>query len=299
MNWFSLSLLAPLCWGFSNVLDAALRRHFIQDDYVLTWGYSFFRWPVVLGLIALFGFEFPGQGVGWMMLSAGFLWTVMFVPYFQALEREETTRVALFLQTLSLFTLLLAYWMLDETLTSQQLFAFVLILIGGTLAGLKRLKGLWRFSSGFVLIVIACFFWALSDVWFKQYAVEFETFAGAYTIFLMGSALTCFLFMGSSRIRKGIQRDFGKLPLSGWAMLAVSLVVSMAGSMAFAYALTLGKVALTAVFTETQPLFVFFFSGLLAFFFPWVDKEDLSAHAVAIKATSLVVMGVGLFYLYF
>lgn len=297
--WFFLSLLAPLCWGLANILDATLRRHFIRNDFVLTWVYAFFRWPVFVALFLVYGFEFPNPEAGWGMLFAGSLWTLMFVPYFQALKREEPTRIALFLQTLSLFNFLLAFLILEETLTGQQAVAFLLILLGGVLAAVKHFKGLWRFSSGFFLMLLACFFWALSDVLFKKYSGDFSNFGTAFGLFLMGSSLTSLVLPFSPRVRRGILTEMPRMKGSGWLLLSVALALGITGSFAFAYALLLGKVALTSIFTESQPLFVFFFTIVLSRFFKWVDPEDLSTHAVIFKVLSLVFIGLGLVLLYF
>jgi hypothetical protein len=114
----------------------------------------------------------------------------------------------------------------------------------------------------------------------------------------MGSALISFLFTFSARIRRGIKSEFPRLKGEGWALMGLSIGVSIMGSMAFSYALLIGKVALTAVFTESQPLFVFFFSVVLSRFFKWADKEDLSAHALTFKGLALAFIGLGLVLLY-
>lgn len=297
--WLFLSIFAPACWGFTNVLDGALRRHFIQDDYALTFAYAFIRLPLVVGLWAVFGFEFPSMnGAGWGMVFAGMLWTIMFIPYLQALEREETTRVALFLQTLGLFTYLLAYVLLEETLDLHQNLAFILILGGGVLAALKKSKTRWQFSSGFFLTLFACFFWGLSDVLFKAYELYFTEFWPAFSLFLFGSTLTSLPLLLKSSVRKTVKTLPSHMNRTGWLLMLLSVGISVIGSTSFAYALTLGKVALTSVFIQGQTLFVFLFTLILSRFFNWVDPEDLSLHSLLFKGLALLIIGIGLVLLY-
>ena len=84
-----------------------------------------------------------------------------------------------------------------------------------------------------------------------------------------------------------------------WFLQISSVFFGILGSLAFAYALTTGKIALTAVLIETQPLFVVFFSLLLSRLSRDFDPEELVKEAILFKGLSLVVITLGLIYLYF
>lgn len=301
MTWLLLALLAPLCWALANVIDTIMRRRFVQDDYAIMWGYAMFRLPLVLLLIALFGFEFPSNGVGWMMLGVGMLWTLAFIPYFRALEVEEPSRVILFLQLLSVFTLVFGFLILEEKLEGRQAVAFMILLAGGILAGIKHAKGVWRFSGyAFLLMLIASFFWAIADVVFKLLSADFDRFIPSFTLFFLGSFLPgpIMLLVPGMRRKVGQWWDWRKLPAQAWGLTLMTLVMGAGGAFSFAYALVLGKVALTSVLTDVQPLFVFLLTVGLARFFKSIDPEDVSRSALFVKGLSFAVILVGLWVLY-
>lgn len=300
MTWLLLALLAPLCWALANVIDTVMRRRFVCDDHALMWGYATFRLPLVLLLIALFGFEFPANGVGWMMLGVGMLWTLAFIPYFRAIEVEEPSRVILFLQLLSVFTLVFGFLILGEKLEGRQAAAFVILLTGGVLAGIKQTKGVWRFSGkAFVLMLVASFFWSISDVVFKLLSSDFNRFIPSFTLFFLGSFVPGPLMLLVPGMRRKAWRWWRKLPAQAWGLTALTLVMGNIGAISFAYALVLGKVALTSVLTDVQPLFVFLLTVGLARFFKSIDPEDVSRSALIFKGLSFAVILAGLWVLYF
>lgn len=301
MTWLLLAIAAPLCWSVSNVIDTVMRRRFIQDDAALMWTYATFRLPLVLLLFAWFGFEFPDQGVGWMMMAVGSLWTLAFIPYFRALQIEETSRVILFLQFLSVFSFGFAYFILGEALTAQQGVAFIVLLGGGVLAGVKKWKGIWRFSrAAFGLMMGASFLWAFADVMFKQLSFSFEEFVPAFTLFFLGSFVPGPLLLLVPTMRRKVRKIFdGELPMRAWGLIALTLVIGNIGSIVFAYALILGKVSLTAVLSDLQPLFVFFLVLGISPFFKTVDPEDISRHALVFKGLSILMITAGIILLYY
>jgi len=297
-EWLFFALASPLLWAFTYILDSAVRRCHIKNEWVMTWVASVIRLPIILLFFIFFGFEFPGWfGVG--MILAGLLWTLMFVPYLKALELEEASRVALFISLLPIFAFIFGTLLLGETLTSSQGVAFVLIFFGGALAAIKRLKGLWHFSRAFWLMLVASAFWALSDVLFKQFSVEFSGFMPAFALFLAGGILTGVLLPLSPSIRRALKTfSHTKISPKAWAMLLASSLIGIMGSLSFAYALIIGKVALTSVLAQIQPLFVFIFTLLLSRFLKDVSPEEVTPRDLFFKGASFVMIGVALIYLY-
>jgi drug/metabolite transporter (DMT)-like permease len=299
-EWFFFALISPFLWAFTNVLDSAVRRNFIKNDYYMMWVSAFLRLPVILIIIAIYGLELPGFIPTIAMIFGGLLWTSMFIPYLRALNYEETSRVALFMQTIAIFTLLLGYLILGESLDPKQLIAFILILLGGTLAGVKQMQSKWHFSKAFWLILVASFFWSASDIIFKYFEADYASFINAFNLFLIGSFLTSIISLAIPSIRKEIKKVKTKeVPTKAWVIQVTSLIFAISGSMTFAYALTLGKVALTSVIIQTQPLFVLLIASTLAYIIPEIPKEDFSKKALLFKALSFATITFGLVVLYY
>jgi drug/metabolite transporter (DMT)-like permease len=298
-NWLFFALLAPFLWGMANVIDGALRRHFVRSDMALTWMMAFLRLPFVIAFFLAFGIEIPSISVILFMFLAGILWTFPFIFYYKAIEAEDPSRIALLLQLTPLFTLLIAFFAIQETLTANQGIAFILLVIGGAVAATKRLKGAWRLSKAFFLMVLATFLWASSDVLFKKFELSFSSFLTAFAIYFFGSFLVSAILMSYPHGRQKILKHFTKLPVRAWLMIVSTAVVGVGGSMTFAYALTLGKASLTSVIIGIQPLFVLGLGLLLAPFIREIRKEDLSKRALLLKGISFILILIGLVFLEF
>ena len=187
--------------------------------------------------------------------------------------------------------------MIGETLNVSQIVAFVLILSGSVLAAFKKRESKWHFSQAFVLILIADVLWSIGDVMFKKYAGDFPNFWAAFYVELLGSSLlggVIFLMPKYRAILKGF-----KLPAVGWNLLLLSAVFGTLGSLFFAYALTLGKAALTIVIVGLQPLFALISGLVLHKFISEVPRDSVKREDLFIKTSSFVLIILGFTYLYF
>lgn len=295
--WLFFSILSPVLWALGNVNDSALRRHFMKNDFVLTLAFALMRLPVALVLLVIFG---EGLVFGWPVVAmsiAGILWVLPFVLYYKALEFEETSRVILIIQFLPVFILILAAILIGERLDAHQLIAFVLILAGSVMAAVKKIESGWRFSKAFVLIVLASLGWALADVIFKKYAVYFSSFWQAFAVDIFASSLFGLILFILPRFKNDV-RSFCKFPVKGWTLFLISAVAGTIGSLAFSYALTLGKASLTAVIVGIQPLVVFVFAYMLNKIVKEIPKESLTKRDLLLKGFSLILICAGLYYLY-
>ena len=284
-------------WGLANPVDAALRRNWIKDDLLLTSVFAITKLPVAIGLLALFG---QGLVFGWpffWMFCQGLLWMLAFIFYYRAMQIEEVSRVVLLLQFQPILMLLLSMMVIGEGLNMSQLVAFVLILFGSVLAALKKTNSKWHFSKAFVLVMIANLMWAVADIMFKKFAVYFPNFWSAFGVDLLGSSLFGGLLFFLPKYRT-LFSGF-KLSVKGWNLIFVSATFGTFGSLAFAYALTLGNAALTSVITALQPLFALLSGLILSRFVSEIPRDSVKKEDLLIKGVSFVLILWGLIYLYF
>lgn len=297
-SWLLFSILAPLGWGLSNVIDSVVRRHLIQDDLISTWFLGIIRIPLVLILVFIFGLTVPhNTGTVIWMIGASFFWMFPFIFYYKAIAFEEPSRVALLLESLPVFTAVVAYFAIGEVLSEHQLIAFLLILLGNILASVKKFAGVWKFSRALWLILIGTGFWAISDVFFKKFEPGFSTFWQAFIVYSAGESFFSLILTGMPSVRKKIGHFLGKLKPRDWILILFNQLLGMGASLAFAYALTLGKASLTAVVIGLQPLFVFIIGLVLVYFIPRVMREEVSRKILLMKGASLVLIIAGLIML--
>ena len=294
-TWLIFSILAPCLWGLSNVIDGAVRRHYVKHDMAMTWFLSATRLPVIIVFFLVFSVKIPANTSNLLfMLLGGILWIFPFVFYYKAVEFEEISRIALLGQMTPIFVALISYFALNEVLTLNQWLAFILILTAGTIASLNKTEGKWRFSKAFWLLMLATFMWASSDVIFKKFEPGFNGFFSAFFFYFCGSFLLAIFMPLMKKSRAVLAKYFLKKDSKMWTLLILDQIFGISGSMAFAYALTLGKASLTAVFIGTQPLFAFIFGLILIRFVPEVTRESVSRRSLVIKGISFVLIIIGL-----
>lgn len=299
MNWLLFSIGAPVLWALTNVLDAAVRRYYVKSDLALMWSMAFIRLPLVLVFFWAGGFGAPRPDVILWMMLGGMLWIFPFHFYFQSIEKEDPSRVALFLQLIPVFAFLIAFFFIQETLSLQQGVAFLILMMGGFLAAFKKGEDQWHFSRAFLWIGLASLLWAASDVIFKAFVHEFDHLLTAYAYYFGGGGLVVMLLLFFKKYRQTILKSFLGLSKRGWIILIVTDSIGVLGSLFFAYALGLGKVSLTTVIVGIQPLLVILFNRLLAPVIPEVDKESLEPNERKIKWIAFVIIIAGLILLNF
>ena len=295
--WFFAALASPLLWAFTNVADAGIRQNYVRSDLAMTWYVALVRLPIAILIIAILANHDIWTLDSLYMLLAGLAWTAPIMFYFRAIKSEDPSNIALLVQMLPIYTLLIAFILLDEILSTTQLTAFVFILVGGGLAALKRLGQKWHFSSAFWWITLANVMWATSDVLFKMLETRFENFWIAFALYFLGGTLLVFLIPLLPNRKNLIFRHFKGIPLKIWGLMTFSNLMGFSGSLTFAYALTLGKASLTAVMLGFQALFAFIFGLFLYKIFPGMPRETLKKDKILIKGLSLIIILTGLAYL--
>ena len=296
-EWIFFTILAPILWACSNVIDTGVRRNYVGSDSALTWFFCAIRLIPVIVLIFIFGYQFEINSSFWLIFFAGIFWTVPFYFYYKALNSEETSRVVLFMQTLPIVTFIIAAVFFGERLGMNQLIAFVLIFIGSLFAAVKKIETKWKVSVAFFLIFLSVVGWSVSDVVFKYISPNFHSFWEAMIVYLAGGSLPAFLlFLFPSQSKKVFSHLKG-VPRIGWFLMSLSFFIGVGGSVSFAYALTLGSVSLSSVIIGIQPLFVFIFGHIFSRIFSAIPREPLDAFGLLSKACALVFVLVGLWYL--
>jgi len=176
MSWLVFALCGPILWAISTHLDKYLvERYFKDTDVVVLLILTALMGVVLMPIIAWFEpavFQRDWLSIGLMALS-GLFYMGGITFYLRALQGHEASMVAPFFQSSSLFGAALAYLILGETLTGQQLLGGALI-ISGVLSvsigrGPRRERFHWKLAA---LMLCAGFILSLSILIFKAFAVR-------------------------------------------------------------------------------------------------------------------------------
>ena len=205
MSWLVFALCGPVLWAISVHLDKYLvERYFKDADVIVLLIFTALMGLVLMPIIAWFEpgvFHRDGLSIGLMALS-GLFYMSGITFYLRALQGHEASMVAPFFQSSPLFGAALAYLVLGETLTGQQLLGGALI-ISGVLSvsigsGPKRERFRWQLAA---LMLCAGFVLSLSTLIFKAFAVKDEFWATTFWMFA-GEALFGVAFLCIGRYRR-------------------------------------------------------------------------------------------------
>jgi uncharacterized membrane protein len=304
-NWFLISLISPIVLSIVNHADKyLLSKHFKGKGIGSILLFSCLFSIIVLPIVLLVGDAevlniAPLEAV--FLLFIGMLNPIAFYLYLKALNDEETSVVIPLLQMIPIFAYFLGYPILGEILTTQQLLASLLIILGIAILSLdfdidNRISIKKR---ALLLIALSSFFFALHDVLFKSLVISDGSFLvstfwqytgltifGIFVLLFHPVYRAQFLDVFKSRNYKVVYINIG------------SEILYIIGNLANNFATLLAPVALVLVVSSYQPLFVFAIGILLTLVLPSISVEKITLKHLVQKLLSIIIIIIGSYFLY-
>ena len=303
MHWFFIAILGPLFWSVANHTDKFLLEKFFKGGgtavlMLFSTIFAVFVLPILYIVHpAVFNLSFFHLCA---LVITGILNAISIYLYLRSLEKDEATVVVPLFQLNPVFAYILGYFFLGEMLTTQQLIAGIIVIMGALIIsfevneenrfGLKKHVALYMTLSSFLL--------ALNHVIFKVIALEISfipaTFWSYFGYFLVGVAI----FSISPKHRGDFLALFknNKGPVLG--ANALTEVLTIAGNMFISYATLLAPIGLVFLVYPYQPVFVFAIGVLLTKFAPHIATEKISGRHLFHKIAAILVVFIGSYFLY-
>lgn len=294
--WLLYAFLGPVCWAISVHIDKYLvDRYFRACDTAVLMLFTALIGLAVLPVIWWFvpGVFAPPLKAIAVMTASGVMYMASMLFYLKAIQSEEASVVAPMFQLTTIFSFLLAWLLLGETLTLNSGLGAALILGGVVFVSLDANFRFTAIKPSVVGGMVVCtFILALANVIFKFYAVEGDFWTTTFWTFvgegLFGLAL---LTRGAIRRRfSGLLRDHpGALLGVGGA----NELVNLGGGLAVRYATVLAPVALVSAVASTTSLFVVAFGVILTLAASRFGREDLTFAGLFRKGIAAVIVTLG------
>jgi len=298
MNWVIFTLTSRALWAADNIVDKLLIGKHLKDSVVLTLIAGISALLLSLVIIIFNGLSWLGLEPIALVIFAGVIQILAVFAFYQAISKEEISRVIPLFQFSPLFVLILSFLFLGEVLTLSHYLAFVLILLGGFLISLQKSKGVFKLRNAFWWMVLSSFIYAIQAVILKSLYVAYPFWD--LTVYLgFGEFLpTPILLFLISNFRDRLGRSLSNLKLVGWALLILAMFLVATASLSGIWALTSGPVSLISVFRGFQSVFVLIYAIFLSIWLPKILKEELNKRTLGIKAIAILLMAVGLYLIY-
>lgn len=304
-NWFLISLISPIVLSVVNHADKyLLSKHFKGRGIGSIFLFSSLFSIVVLPLIVIFGHvEIFNISIldALCLLFIGMLNPIAFYLYLKALSKEETSVVIPLLQMIPVFGYFLSYPILGEILTTQQLLASLLVILGIVILSIDfdidnkiSIK-----KQVLVLIALSSFFFALHDVLFKAVVINDGSFIISTFWQYSGLTILGILVFSFNSVYRNQFLDIFRT--KNYKILSVNIgseVLYILANITNNFATLLAPVALVLVVSSYQPLFVFIIGILLTIVVPSIGIEKITLKHLVQKLLSIIIIIIGSYFLY-
>jgi drug/metabolite transporter (DMT)-like permease len=294
MNWIVLAFCGPVLWAASTHIDKYLVERFFKDSDVG----ALLIFTALIGvpgmpLIAAFTDVMSLGSTGIIVTSiSGLLYLTAIYFYLRALQQEEASVIAPLFQTSTLFTYIIAYFVLHETLTGWRIVGGALVMASAVVSSYEP-SGSRRIKWSVVAPILACTaVLAGSSVMFKFFAIRDAFWPVTFWSFA-GQAVFGAVLLAIPRIRRQFFDMFKKHPGAVIGINAANEIINLGGGLAARYASLLGPVSLVQAIGGTTSFFVFAFGVLLSLFFPKLGRENLSRRNLIQKGIAVTLIAAG------
>jgi len=302
MTWYLLAFLSPLLWATSNHIDKYILSKYLKS--ASTGVLAIFAGLVSLIFsIGIFIIS-PQNILGISLLDAiiiilnGALLIVAFIPYYYALDDEDASSVVPLYQTIPIFSFILGFLILGESIGVTKIIAGIFIIFGSVLISIDLNKsGFILKSKVLLLMLLSSFLISIHFIIFKFVALQ-ENFWRTVFWEEIGSVLVaaCLLLF-----IKSYRKQFASLLKdNSFAVVSINIfneVINIGAKLLANYATLLVPVVVVNLANGLQPLFVFLIGIILTMFLPAISKEEIAKKHIIQRVTAIIILLVGTYLL--
>jgi uncharacterized membrane protein len=301
MNWFFIALAAPALWAAVNHAD----KYIVSKYFTSRGAGSLVLFTSLSGLLfSLFILIFASSSLNIGVIPAlvialnGAILVAAFIPYMHAIGDEEASYVTALYQLIPVFAYFLAFIFLHESLTPHQIAASGLVIAGAILISLE-ISGTVRFKSKpFWLMILSAFMIAVNSLIFKVVALDANFWGTAFWEYIGGGVFGVLLFALVPIYRAQFLSVIRQNRLAVIGVNTSSELLNVIAKLLANYASLLAPLALVWVVNGFQPLFAFVYGIIITLFLPKIGKEDLSRKTVAQKLLAIIIIFIGVFFIF-
>lgn len=302
MNWILLISIAVLTDALRIFTDNYISDVYFKETGAVSqkffYGFAYILISLVTFIVIGFNpFQAELMPVGLILLS-GVLVSLAGIPYYRALEIEDSTNIGIFIQLAPILYLVFGWFFLDESFSPIQLAAFVVILAAPALVILTtrkrsrkvKLKAVFYAFTYVLIAVIGNLFFVKADAsslsFVEEIALLFlaKGITDVVTIYVKPKWRKRFKNVFRANRRKIIR------PLLAHTLFAAATDFTYRNALVVAPAVALAS----ATTDSATPIVIFFMGLLLTIVWPKFGREKLNRKTVIVHfiATILVVTGI-------
>lgn len=300
MNWFLIALLPPIFWSLTNHIDKYLLTKFFKGGAI--GAVMIFSSSIAILLLPIIIVIQPSVlqnfNLSYLLIALnGTLYLLATLPYFYALEKDDASLTVPLFQMIPVFSFILGYIFLKETLNSTQIIGGIIIMISSifislNISDIKKMQMKW---DVFGLMALSSILYALNFIFFKHFAVETDFLTTSFWEYIGFGLFGIFLLLFIKNFRNGFLNVLKQNKLKVLGINGLNEVFNIIAKIAFNYATILTPVTMVWIINGLQPVFVFIFGILLTMLLPKISKEDISKKTLIQRIIAIVVITIGVY----
>jgi drug/metabolite transporter (DMT)-like permease len=305
-----LWILITVTGHFLNALAATIDKHLVSNTTLKPVAYAFYSGlfqilylvaiPVIAFLSPETSFGFPSWNLFVLAVADGALFILALLFLYKATENSEVSRVTPIVGTsVPIFTLILSWIFLGQYLTSQQMVAFVLFIIGGFLISanfrngkIYHIKGLkFAITAGFlfaVYYVIMSFLYTEISFWNVFIILQFGNFVGSICLLISKENRKLIFNPADKKTQKPKSNG-----VSG--LFFIDKIFAATAAILISYAVSIGNVTIIQALQSTQYVFILALAFTLSKKMPQFFQERIEKEILVQKMTAILLVTIGLF----
>ena len=297
MKLFLLTLIPPALWAVANHVDKFLVSRYFKDASLG----AMMVFSSLIGVLVLpvaFFLQDQAFAVGFLtpmiIVLNGCLYLVGVQLYLMGLRVSDASTAGPILQMTPVLSFFLAYIVLGETLSSNQMIGGALIVCGAVAISIEMGGGARFRCRGDVLWLMtgASLFHAVQFLLFKVFAIKINFWS---TMFWESVGFICFAMFLLTFV-ESYRRDFFSVFGKSGRVTGINLAaeaINIIGKVVFNYVSLLIPITLAWIGVGLQPLFILAYSVVLTIFLPQISAENVLGKHLVQKLLAVGIMLVG------
>lgn len=298
MNWFLIALLPPIFWSITNHIDKYLLSKYFKGGAIGS--VIIFSAAISLLLLPIIVIIHPAVlqtfNLSYLLIALnGTFYLLATLPYFYALEKDDASLTVPLFQMIPVFSFVLGYIFLKETLNTTQIIGGLVILVSSifislNISDIKKMRMKW---DVFGLMVLSSLLYALNFLFFKRFAIETNFWITSFWEYIGFAFFGIFLLAFVKNYRRGFFNVLRTNKLQVLGINGLNEIINIIAKISFNVASILTPVTLVWIINGLQPLFVFVFGILLTVLLPKISKEDISKKTLIQRIIAIAVITIG------
>ncbi|MFA5129978.1 MAG: DMT family transporter [Patescibacteria group bacterium] len=294
MLWLVLSLLAPLLWAITNLIDDDLILHRLKQPFVIVGITGLFAGIPAAYFLATGAFHVPSWPIIVFGLMTGVVNLAVYYPYFRALQTTNPESAILFWNLAPVLVAVFAFIFLGERLSIVKYVAIGLIILSTIIIESSHVEFKPHGNAKALRWMILASCCTAIQYLMEKKLYEMSGAQVGITLICIGSFVCGMLVFLSRKNRKIISKAFSK---NGW-LLTLNQSLDVGAAICSNFAISLGAVSLVSALQGAQSLFVVGLAWLAGHLFTKKQFRIAKAApfgrvvlAVALTMIGLVVIG--------